>query len=247
MSEHFFSELADEASLIEARRRKAKEIVGLLRPYVQGRAIHRALSVGSSYCLIEEAIHAELVPDAEFICTDLDTAALYRFEQPGMIKRELSAMALDYPEASFDLIVAHQVLEHINGYAKILDDFRRLTRPGALIYINVPNPLSPMIGKLPNGRWPRPLLRHLWQHNWKKLKPDFATNTEAYHTGFTERILRRSMPGFSVHDLRKPRLKQVFTGTFALRLIDLFPRTLLFLPVETNLWCLVKDRSADAP
>ena len=77
----------------------------------------------------------------------------------------------------------------------------------------------------------------------KKMQKDFMTNTEKYHTGFSASYLREMMEEFSVYDLRKPRLKQEFKHPLFHRAIDIFPSSLLFLPVETNLWCLVKNGS----
>ncbi len=236
----FFSQTNDLDKLASARRKKAMDIIGLLEPFILGRAVNTALSIGSSYCLIEEQIHRVLFPHAKCICTDLDKKALEHFEQPQLTKIVKSATDLDFPDESFDFIMAHQVLEHINAYPSILRSFRRLCKPGGIVYINVPNPFSPMIGKEPNGEWPKPIFPWLIKHNTKKIKKDFMQNTEKYHTGFSGRYLRSVMMDFSVYDLRKPRLKQEFKHRFLHLAIDMFPSSLLFIPVETNIWCLVK-------
>lgn len=237
---HFFSSSNELDKLAAARRIKAIDIIGVLRPFILGKTINTALSIGSSYCLIEEAVHKVLFPHAEFICTDLDKKAMESFQQPQLTKIIKSATALYFPDESFDFIMAHQVLEHINNYPSILQSFRKLCKPGGIIYINVPNPFSPMIGKLPNGEWPKSLLKCFLEHNAKKLRSDFMENSEKYHTGFSERYLRRLMKEFSVHDLRKLRLKQEFKQPLLHMIIDIFPSRLLFIPIQTNLWCLIK-------
>jgi len=130
ISSHFLSATDDIERLLLARRNKAEHIVGLLRPILNGNNIRSVMSIGSSYCLIEERMQRDLVPDTEFICTDVDALALYHFDQPGLTKRVLSATELDYPDAAFDLIIAHQVLEHINGFPGILERLRYLCRIG---------------------------------------------------------------------------------------------------------------------
>ena len=247
VEKHFFSGVPDLDldKLASARRRKALNIIGILEPFVLGKRIQSALSIGSSYCLIEEEIHRVLLSRATFTCVDLDKNALEHFQQPQLTKIVKSATELDFPDESFDFIMAHQVLEHINSYPNILQSFRRICKPGGIIYINVPNPFSPMIGKLPNGEWPKPLFKYFIKHNAKKLKKDFAENTEKYHTGFSEKYLRRVMREFSIYDLRKPRLKQEFKHLIFHKAIDIFPGSLLFIPVETNLWCLIKDKKSE--
>ena len=241
VEKHFFSK-ANLTHLIPGRVRKAKHIAGLIQPFLKGKTIRSALSIGSSYCIIEDYLKQELIPQAEFICTDLDERALTCYPEQDLIKYVMSATDLKFPAESFDLIIAHQVLEHINDYPVVLQSLRRLCRPGGLIYINVPNPRSPMIGTLPNGEWPRPIFKELLLHNLKKFNADFMLDTEKYHTGFTIRTLKKYLPEFEIYDLRKARLKQGFRHPAIQTLIDWFPRCLLFVVMTTNIWLVQKRR-----
>jgi SAM-dependent methyltransferase len=244
---HFFSRKPRSEQLIAGRRKKARDIIGILETELGGRRIERALSIGSSYCIIEEEIKQVLLPEAELICTDLDEPAMTEFDQPTLIKKIMSATALDFADGSFDLILAHMVLEHINGYPAILRDLARLCRPGGLIYINVPNPLSPAISADADGTLRGSVVRQFIAHNRKKFRPDFWEDTEKYHTGFTRRRLARLMPGFRIVDKRKVRAKQVFANPALKLLVDLFPPFLLFLFVSSNIWILVKESSPALP
>lgn len=237
---HFFSAKMSGEEMRGARLRKAEHLIGILREEVAQKDIERALSIGSSFCVIEVRLKEEFFPEAEFICTDLDEEALNYFEQPGLSKKVMSATSMDLEDGSFDFIIAHQVLEHINDYPKALDILARLCRYGGIIYINVPNPFSPVITKGPDGKWKRPYLRSLIRHNLKKFRPDFMSNTEKYHTGFSKRTLKKHFPNFRVIDKRKERLKQEFKRSFMKFLIGIFPNCLLFLVVPTNIWVLVK-------
>lgn len=49
-----------------------------------------------------------------------------RFEQG-------DAYALDFPDASFDLVHAHQVLQHVADPVAVLAEFRRVTKPGGYV------------------------------------------------------------------------------------------------------------------
>ena len=236
---HF--QMRNTERLIAYRRDdKGNQILDILRDAVTARSIGRALSIGASYCLIEDRIHRELMPKAEFHCTDLDRRALEAFDHPGLHKQVMSATDLVFPDLWFDFIMAHQVLEHINAYPQVLRDLDRILRPGGLIYINVPNPWSPVtVRRLADGSWHRPFLKIFIQANLAKLRPDFFGNTEKYHTGFTLRKLRRLMPGYRVIDRRRARLKQALGPSLA-TLADAIPRPLLFLAVPTNIWILEK-------
>lgn len=43
------------------------------------------------------------------------------------------AAALDYPDGAFDIVHAHQVLQHLAAPVRVLAEMRRVTRPGGLV------------------------------------------------------------------------------------------------------------------
>jgi len=223
------------------RYKKAEHIIGLLRPYFTGREIRRTLAIGSGFCFLDEKIKSDLVPDSEFISTDIDETRLRSFDHPSLTKIPISAVDVSYPDESFDFILAHQVLEHINAYPQVLDKISRMCKKGGLIYINVPNPVSPALGKLPDGTWPKPFLRAFIDHNTRKFKSDFLTDTETHHTGFTRRKLRVHLKDYHIIDLRKQRIRQEVRGRMADLLIRIFPSFLLPLIVESNIWVCMRN------
>ncbi len=52
------------------------------------------------------------------------------------------AEALPYPDASFDLVLLDNVLEHVRDQARTLAEIRRVLRPSKLLYVVTPKPLA---------------------------------------------------------------------------------------------------------
>jgi ubiquinone/menaquinone biosynthesis C-methylase UbiE len=52
------------------------------------------------------------------------------------------AEALPYPDASFDLVILDNVLEHVTDQAATLAEIRRVLRPRGLLYMVTPKPLA---------------------------------------------------------------------------------------------------------
>jgi ubiquinone/menaquinone biosynthesis C-methylase UbiE len=56
--------------------------------------------------------------------------------------RQGVAEELPYPDASFDLVVLDNVLEHVRDQRRTLEEIRRVLRPDGLLYLVTPKPLS---------------------------------------------------------------------------------------------------------
>ena len=52
------------------------------------------------------------------------------------------AEAIPFPDSSFDLVMLDNVLEHVGDRAKSLQEVRRVLKPGGLLYLVTPKPLS---------------------------------------------------------------------------------------------------------
>lgn len=66
---------------------------------------------------------------------ELDTAGNPR-RQPWFAA--VDARRLPFADASFDRIICSEVLEHIVDYEQVLDEIRRILRPGGLLAVSVP-------------------------------------------------------------------------------------------------------------
>ncbi|MFU8764253.1 MAG: class I SAM-dependent methyltransferase [Haliea sp.] len=76
---------------------------------------------------------------------DLTTAQarFAEFEEPGNECKQLdlaeaSALALPFPDASFDKVICSEVLEHIPDYRAALKEIRRVLKPAGLLCVSVP-------------------------------------------------------------------------------------------------------------
>jgi SAM-dependent methyltransferase len=52
------------------------------------------------------------------------------------------AEALPFPDASFDLVILDNVLEHVGDRERTVDEIRRVLAPGGLLYLVVPKPYA---------------------------------------------------------------------------------------------------------
>ena len=66
--------------------------------------------------------------------------------------------ALPYPEDTFDLITSFQVMEHVQDPGEVIKEMVRVTKPGGMIYINMPNHNSFWEGHYGTFWFP-----HLWR------------------------------------------------------------------------------------
>jgi len=59
--------------------------------------------------------------------------------QPNLTFAQASATQLPFPDQSFDLITAFEVIEHITGWRELLIEARRLLRPKGVFLVSTPN------------------------------------------------------------------------------------------------------------
>ena len=83
-----------------------------------------------------------------------------RFEpppHPGLHLQEGSALELPFSDASFDLVAAYTVIEHVPDPEAMLREMIRVARPGGTVTIVSPHLLSPLASL-------RVVLRHSWKN-----------------------------------------------------------------------------------
>lgn len=68
-----------------------------------------------------------------------------------------------FPDASFDVVVSFETLEHVEDPQALLEEFNRILVPGGRVIVSVPNDWSDETGEDPNPY-------HLHVYDWDKLK-----------------------------------------------------------------------------
>ena len=84
----------------------------------------------------------------------------------------LNQQPLPYPDNSFDVVTATEVVEHLERYREVLRDICRVVRPGGICVLTTPNILNL------NSR-----LRFLWFGFWNLFGPLPVKNSALYSTG----------------------------------------------------------------
>jgi 2-polyprenyl-3-methyl-5-hydroxy-6-metoxy-1,4-benzoquinol methylase len=107
--------------------------------------------------------------------TDVSSVAIERFKQSGfdgfVCDMEKGA-GLALPDASFDLVFASEVIEHIADTATFLAELNRLVRPGGTLILSTPN----------SAFWP-----------YRLLGLAGRTSSEVQHPGHVRFFSRRSL------------------------------------------------------
>ncbi|WP_295014409.1 class I SAM-dependent methyltransferase [uncultured Microbacterium sp.] len=126
-----------DAVLRSHRRRTAEDSAAYLLPHL--RASDRLLDVGAGPGTITADL-AGLV--AEVVATEIgeDELALTRATaaERGVTNiafRVADVHALDVPDASFDVVHAHQVLQHVADPVQALRELARVTKPGGIVAV----------------------------------------------------------------------------------------------------------------
>jgi SAM-dependent methyltransferase len=112
------------------------------------------------------------------------------WESDGIVVRpDLS----DYDDASFDVIVASHVLEHVFDFDQVVREFRRVSADGAHLYAAVPN-LRSKVHELVGSRW---LMldapRHQWHFTADSLQAVIETHGFAVEHKYTKPVYPKNI------------------------------------------------------
>jgi SAM-dependent methyltransferase len=127
--EHHRAERSREFVFAEPERRK------LFSRYVGGPG-RRVLDVGCRY----GALTRSYLEGNEVVGVDVDREALAEAAKLGIETHWADAdAALPFADATFDVVVAGELLEHIRDPAGLIDEAARVLRPGGRFVASVPN------------------------------------------------------------------------------------------------------------
>jgi SAM-dependent methyltransferase len=113
------------------------------------------------------AVMASLSPGAAFIgvdlCPDTVTYVTANYGRPGVRFLADSADSLAaIPDASVDVVVSMETIEHVQDWEAVLDAFRRVLKPDGRLIASVPDRWGDETGKDPNPH-------HFHVFDWDKL------------------------------------------------------------------------------
>ena len=103
-------------------------------------AIGTALDIG---CNTGELVHAFKLLNIEAYGVDISEKAISYAR--GSVQKYLSQVDVDFEplpfsEKQFDLVTAHQVLQHLQRPSKLVSEMYRVLKPGGIAFIMTPTP-----------------------------------------------------------------------------------------------------------
>jgi ubiquinone/menaquinone biosynthesis C-methylase UbiE len=100
----------------------------------------RVLDVGcgAGYGSAELANTAATVTGID-ISADAIAYATEHYTRPNLIYQKAGAAQLPFPDASFDLVVAFEVIEHLTDWEHLIAEARRVLSPGGQFVVSTPN------------------------------------------------------------------------------------------------------------
>ena len=112
---------------------------------------------------------------------------------------------LPLDDATFDLIISHHVIEHVNDQSRHLDEIRRALKPSGTAYIGCPNKDSPFMAghigndSVLNAKEAEALFR-LAGFTWQEMYTDFLSKPDTF---FCDLKLGKYFPSFCIKLFKK--------------------------------------------
>ena len=95
---------------------------------------------GAGYGSAELAAHADSVTGAD-VAAEATEFARAHYRLPNLAFEQASCDQLPHPDACFDLVVAFEVIEHLERWREFLLEARRVLAPGGQLIVSTPNKL----------------------------------------------------------------------------------------------------------
>jgi SAM-dependent methyltransferase len=122
----------------------------------------------------------EKLRDRGWACAGVEVspAAEYARRERGLDVRQASLEEARFPAASFDLVLASHLIEHLNDPAAFVREVHRVLAPGGYFLVTTPN-IAGFQARLFRGRWRSAIFDHLYLFSVKTLsallrQSDFA-------------------------------------------------------------------------
>ena len=138
-----FSAGGDAMFDVTGRTRKAETMVRVLSDFI-GTPLDglTLLNVGGSAGIIDSVLadHFGTVSNID-IDADAIRFARERFQRPNLEFRVGDALAIDFPDGHFDVVVCSQVYEHVADAEQMMREIFRVLKPGGVCYFAASNRL----------------------------------------------------------------------------------------------------------
>lgn len=87
-----------------------------------------------------------------------------------------SATALPWPDASMDICLCPELLEHVEDWQGVMNELTRVVRPGGIVYLSTTNQLCPSQQEftLPAYSWYPKKLKHHYERLSTSTRPELA-------------------------------------------------------------------------
>jgi ubiquinone/menaquinone biosynthesis C-methylase UbiE len=138
-----FSTRGDAMHDVRGRERKAQTMVAVLTDYFGG-ALNtlNLLNVGGSTGIIDDLLADHF---GSVVGIDIDAKAIEHakrsFSRHNLSFRLGDAMAMEFPDASFDVLICSQVYEHVPDAKVMMEEIFRVLKPGGICYFAANNRL----------------------------------------------------------------------------------------------------------
>jgi ubiquinone/menaquinone biosynthesis C-methylase UbiE len=159
----------------------------------------RVLAAGCGLGHEARYIHVRL--GCEVVGIDADLPEGTACVEDGLTLMEASVLELPFPDASFDAVFYHHVIEHVPDAPRSLDELNRVLRPGGWLYVGTPN-RHRAVGYL--GSYDASLRQKIrWNlYDYRaRLKGRFRNELGA-HAGYSQDELRRLIAAANFTDHR---------------------------------------------
>lgn len=121
--------------------------------------------------------------------------------------------SLPFPDGSFDLIVSHTVIEHVQDVDQCIDEMSRVLRPGGVLHLEGPNytwPEEPHLQIFTPPRCSKSVMKFFAALQGKKKQAEFIDGLQLVYPRWIEDGFRRN--GLLWHDRAVEKVRSVLAG-----------------------------------